>query len=219
MVVEERVMNRVRNYLSASAWMIGGTFLVYGGIVLMNELARPPEKEKNADRMAMQVEKQQKPPPPPQAVRKPPPKPRPASNNPPPAPTPGAGAALSGVDFGIPEFGMNDLGSPTKELLGDTSDVVMTDDSVDVAPRPFRRQPLEYPSAAKKQGIEGYVVLSMLISASGRVERVRVLEAEPAGMFEDVAVQGVQSWEFEPAQYQGQQVKVWAKQTIRFNLS
>lgn len=212
-------MNRTRNYFFAFVWMLAGTFLVYGGIVLMNELARPPEKAKNLDKTQMKVEKEQEPPPPKQVVKQPPPKRQSPSKNPPPAPTPGAGTALSGMDFGIPEFSMDQLGSPTEDLLGDTKNVVMTDDSVDVPPRPARRQPINYPSAAKKQGIEGYVVLSMLISASGQVERVRVLEADPQGIFEEVAKQGVQSWEFQPAQYQGQQVKVWAKQTIRFNLS
>jgi protein TonB len=46
-----------------------------------------------------------------------------------------------------------------------------------------------------------------------------VLEAQPAGVFDDVAVAGVQTWKFEPATYRGENVRVWATQRVRFNLS
>jgi len=59
----------------------------------------------------------------------------------------------------------------------------------------------------------------LLISAAGEIEKVQVLESSPAGLFEESAVQGVRNWRFEPAQYQGRSVRVWAKQRIRFDLS
>ena len=34
-----------------------------------------------------------------------------------------------------------------------------------------------------------------------------------------VAVAGVQTWKFEPATYRGENVRVWATQRVRFNLS
>jgi len=46
-----------------------------------------------------------------------------------------------------------------------------------------------------------------------------VLESEPEGLFDDVAVMAIKEWHFHPAQYQGQAVKVWAKQKIRFDLN
>ena len=78
---------------------------------------------------------------------------------------------------------------------------------------------MQYPPRAKAKGIEGYVLLSLLISPTGDVERVKVLEANPAGIFEDVAVAGVKTWKFEPASYNGESVRVWAKQRVRFDLS
>jgi protein TonB len=45
-----------------------------------------------------------------------------------------------------------------------------------------------------------------------------VLEASPPGVFDDVAVAGVQTWRFEPAQYRGEAVRVWATQRVRFDL-
>ena len=128
-------------------------------------------------------------------------------------------SSLSGIDFGIPGLEASDLGGLQDQLLGDTADVVMTDDSVDPPPRPVYQAPLDYPRGARSQGVQGYVVLSLLISAAGEIERVQVLEAEPSGIFEESAVQGVRNWRFEPAQYQGRSVKVWARQRIRFDLS
>jgi protein TonB len=51
------------------------------------------------------------------------------------------------------------------------------------------------------------------------VEKVKVLESQPAGVFDEVAVSGVQTWKFEPASYKGENVRVWAKQRVRFDLS
>jgi protein TonB len=46
-----------------------------------------------------------------------------------------------------------------------------------------------------------------------------VVESYPEGVFDDVAVQGVSQWQFEPASYQGKAVRSWAKQRVRFDLS
>jgi protein TonB len=50
------------------------------------------------------------------------------------------------------------------------------------------------------------------------VEKVKVLESSPPGVFDDVAAQGVQGWKFEPASYKGEAVRVWATQKVRFDL-
>ena len=76
-----------------------------------------------------------------------------------------------------------------------------------------------YPPSAKKQGIRGYVVLSVLVDIDGSVDQLQVLESHPSGIFDNAALQGVRAWHFEPAKYQGEAVKVWAKQKIRFDLS
>jgi protein TonB len=45
------------------------------------------------------------------------------------------------------------------------------------------------------------------------------VESYPEGIFDDAATQGINQWKFEPATYQGQAVRAWAKQRIRFDLS
>lgn len=195
---------------------VGGLVMVLSLIVFMNtQLARPDEGEGDAF-SSIQVVKKEKPPQQEQ-VRKPePPKRRQTRTAP--SPLLGSDSGLSGLSFGLPGLDASDfdLGDG---LLGDSSDVVMTDDTVDVQPRPIVQTPMRYPPRAKASGVTGYVLLSVLIGPTGQVEKVKVLESQPAGVFDDVAVGGVQSWKFEPASYRGENVRVWAKQRVRFDLS
>ena len=196
--------------------MVAGTVLVVGTLLVINSLSEAPDRDQVGADTSFAVQKQQPPPPPPKPQREPPPRKR--SSEPAP-PMVSLDSSLSGIDFGLPGFSASDLNDLQDQLLGDTRDVVMTDDSVDSPPRPTYQAPLQYPKTARSKGVEGYVVLSLLISATGEIEKVQVLEASPSGVFEDAALQGVRSWRFEPAQYQGRNVKVWARQRVRFDLS
>ncbi|NBB93468.1 MAG: TonB family protein [Gammaproteobacteria bacterium] len=208
--------SELRKWIYGLAFMFFGSVLIVGTLLMINRLAKGPESQELARQTSFQVERQPEPPPK-KVVKREQPKPKRSRDiNP---PMVDLDTSLSGIDMGIPGVSADDLGSLRDDLLGDTQDVVMTDDSVDQPPRPTRQTPLPYPSSARKQGVEGYVVLSLLISAAGEIEKVQVLESSPAGLFEESAVQGVQNWRFEPAQYQGRNVRVWAKQRIRFDLS
>lgn len=210
---------RLKMHAKALVWAVIGLVVVYGGVVAMNELARPPEKEKRLTGTTMEVQKTPEKPPEKTVKKKPEPKPRTSRHNPPPAPLAGLGGSeLSGVNFNIPELNTGGFSKPGENLLGSTEEVTMTGDTVDVPPRPARQEAMEYPSKAKKKGIEGYVVLSLLIRENGVVDRVKVLEAQPSGVFEEAAKTGVRKWIFQPARYKGKNVKVWAKQKIRFEL-
>ncbi len=204
-----------RTHAVGVATAIAGSVLVLALVVLMNNPFTQRDKAGELIGSSIAVVKKEKPKPK-EAVRKPEPPKRQTRA----APTPllGLDASLSGLDFGLPAFDSSDL-DLGQGLLGDSGDVVMTDDSVDQAPRPILQTPMAYPARAKAQGITGYVLLSVLISPTGQVEKVKVLEAQPAGVFDDVAAAGVQNWKFEPATYKGEQVRVWARQRVRFDLS
>ena len=133
------------------------------------------------------------------------------------APAPNLASSLGGIDTGLDTFMSQDVSDDA--LLGDVSkDVVMSEDSVDKAPTPAQRAPLSYPKKARKLGITGYVLMNILVNKDGSVEQVSILESEPAGIFDDVAKASIEQWKFQPAKYKGHNVKVWAKQKIRFNL-
>lgn len=211
-----RSRSRVRSTITGLVSMVAGSSLVIGTLLMINRLAEAPTQNVEEASASFSVERAPEPPPQRVVRREPPP---PQRSRPEAPPMVSLDSSLSGIDFGIPGLDANDLGSLQDQLLGDTADVVMTDDSVDAPPRPVFQAPLDYPRMARAQGVQGYVVLSLLISAAGEIEKVQVLEAEPAGIFEDSAIKGVQNWRFEPAQYQGRSVKVWARQRIRFDLS
>jgi len=154
------------------------------------------------------------PPPPPEARPKPErrkPKPR---RNPPPAPM--VGANLAGLSFGLEGLGDAGLAGGADALLGETDDVVMTQDSVDDPPRALQQTAPVYPERARKKGITGRVVLSLLIDAGGSVQDVRVTESQPAGVFDEAAVSAVKTWRFKPALYEGRPVSIRVTLPLRF---
>ncbi len=209
---------RTRLRLSGVAAMIFGSILVLGTVVLINRFADGLTRNQADD--AGQIVFERKPPPEEKVVQRPKPKPKPRRTpSTPPPPLAGLGANLSGIDFGLPGFDMSDLNALDGDLLGGANGMVMTDDTVDEPPRATFQAPMQFPPRARAQGITGYVVLSLLIGVTGQIEEVRVVESYPEGVFDDVAVQGVSQWKFEPANYQGQAVRSWAKQRVRFDLS
>jgi periplasmic protein TonB len=193
-----------------------GTALVLGLVLYMNRPFDKPDGDDGNPFSSIEVVKQERPPPEPEVRRPEPPRRSPQRSAP--APLVGLDSGLSGLNFGLPQFDASELGLGS-DILGGGGDVIMTDDTVDVAPRPILQTPMTYPPRARAQGVTGYVVLSLLIGPTGQVERVRVLEAQPAGVFDDVAAAGVQGWRVEPATYRGENVRVWATQRVRFDLS
>lgn len=211
------IASKPRRLAVAFASVLFGLTLVTGSILWMNRKGAPPGGEDGKPVTQISAEKREKPKSTREVTKREPPKKQPRRA--PAPPSLGAGSALAGLDFGLPQYESEDLSALGGNLLGDSKDVVMTDASVDVAPKPTLQTAIPYPVRAKAQGLEGYVLLSVLISPTGSVERVKVLEAQPAGVFEAAAEAGVKSWKFEPAQYQGQAVRVWATQRVRFDLS
>lgn len=208
-------MNPWTRRLGASAIMLLGTAGVFGGVVFMNAAAEMANERDHSAVSSFNVQTRPKPPP----AKKP----RPKRSKPKPkraavAPLPSLGVAMSGVDFGLPGLD-GALGEMTDALLGDVKDVVMTEDSVDAVPTLTTRTRAPYPSRARAKGIEGYVTVSMLVGADGNPSDVRVLEAQPAGVFDEAALMTVKAWRFQPATYEGRPVSIRVTQTIRFELS
>ena len=195
--------------------MLFGLFFVFSTVIMMNSDSDTLVQSHKKESASFDMKQVAKPKPKPKPKPKKKPKPTKAKKS---RPTPNLSSSLSGVDTGLDSFMSDDIGM-NDSLLGDVDkNVVMSEDSVDEAPKPAQRSAMEYPKKARKNGVTGYVLMNLLISSEGSVEKVKILESEPAGVFDEVAIAGVKSWEFKPAQYQGQSVKVWAKQKIRFDL-
>jgi TonB family protein len=76
-----------------------------------------------------------------------------------------------------------------------------------------------YPQSAQARGIEGFVILEVLISERGQVAEAKVLSAEPQGLFEQVAIEAIKKWSFEPGIENGKTVASRIKQKVNFELN
>ena len=208
-------MSRLARHVGAFVSACVGTVGIYALVLGMNQVTDAGPD--NAHQTVSQFEVEQRPKPPPQKKQRPKrqrSKPRPTTA----PPLPNLGVALSGVDFGLPGLD-GALGDVTESLLGDAKDVVMTAESVDDPPRPVSATRPAYPARARARGIEGFVTVSFLVTADGRVADVQVLEAQPSGVFDEVALEAVRSWSFDPATYEGRAVSIRVTQTLRFDLT
>ena len=206
-------------FFSGLISMFIGTSLVLMVVVLINDSSK--ELDDANSKVSTNIKFKRDKPKAKQEVKKqkPKPKPRKRTTKSPAAPITGLSSQLSGVDLGLPEFSMDGLDDLDNNILGNSNGLIMTDDTVDASPKAVYQSPATYPSRARAKGVEGYVVFSLLIGITGEIEKIKIVESQPEGVFDDAATQSMQAWKFEPAQYQGQPVKTWAKQRIRFDLS
>ena len=213
------VRNRSLRHAVALATMVGGSAAVFGINVLMNEYTRPKKAEATEKVSEIDLVKRKKKPP--QRSQQPRQVQRPSHDAPRRAPAPAIDSAISSVDIAMPGFDGSQLGAVSDAVLGvSEKNQIMDEGSVDTPPNPVERvAPEEYPRKARERGIEGFVTLNLLIDTSGTIERVKVLQAEPAGVFEEVALATIRRWRFKPAVYEAAPVRAWAKQTIRFELN
>lgn len=209
------VPNRTKQHATAALSMAIGALIVFGSVLMLNRYVENNDEANDKDQINFSVQKQakqqqQK------VVQKPKTKPKPKAQNAPPPPA-NLSSMIGGVDMGL-GFNLDDMGLGNG-MLGDLDNVAMTADTVDVLPLPNSRPMLEYPKRARAKGITGYVKFNLLINPLGQVEKIKILESVPSGTFDQVALNNIRGWKFDPAQYQGKPVKGWFEQTIRFDLN
>jgi TonB family protein len=76
----------------------------------------------------------------------------------------------------------------------------------------YRVEPI-YPEEAKKKGIEGHVVLEVIVDEEGKVSKARPLSGHK--LLRNAAIEAAKGWKFSPTQLNGKPVKVLG--TITFN--
>jgi TonB family protein len=74
----------------------------------------------------------------------------------------------------------------------------------------------DYPAAARARGVTGSVTVAYTVNTQGATHRVRVVAAEPAGIFNRDAVEAVKRWRYAPVIVADAAVAVPARATIRF---
>jgi protein TonB len=89
---------------------------------------------------------------------------------------------------------------------------------VDQPPRVLRSVPPQYPFSAKRNNIEGRVVLRFVVDADGNAQEPEVAEAEPPGIFDEAALRAVLRYKFKPAVKDGENVDCIVKLPISFTI-
>jgi protein TonB len=74
-----------------------------------------------------------------------------------------------------------------------------------------------YPEIARNAKIEGVVILEAVISASGHVDRVRVLRS--VRLLDESAIAAVRQWRFTPTMLNGEAIPVVMTVTVTFQLA
>lgn len=75
----------------------------------------------------------------------------------------------------------------------------------------------KYPDLARSSGIEGKVILNVLVGTTGKVEKVEVQQGVP--VLNDAAIEAVKQYLFKPALANNKPVAVWVAVPILFKLS
>lgn len=90
---------------------------------------------------------------------------------------------------------------------------------VDRHPRAIGKIEPEYPEGARQRGVEGTLKLKLRIDPLGRVRAAEVVEAIPAGVFDEAALAAFRDARFEPAMRDGRPVRYEAYIRVDFRLS
>lgn len=73
-----------------------------------------------------------------------------------------------------------------------------------------------YPPMARRQRVQGEVLLHVLVDQAGKVQEMRVLSGPPA--LHDAAREALQQWKYEPAMLNGKPVAMHTTVSIKFQL-
>ncbi len=84
-------------------------------------------------------------------------------------------------------------------------------------PRLLREIRANYTDEARRRGIEGDVVLEIVVTLSGVVDKVRVLRGLGGGLDQN-AIAAVRQWRFDPARRQGSPVDVVVEVSVEFRM-
>jgi protein TonB len=113
-----------------------------------------------------------------------------------------------------PELGDPDAGVvaiPTAELAaGPRAGAALSDmDAV-----PLVRIAPEYPARAASRGIGGWVLLEFTVTTAGSTKDVRVVDADPPGTFDRVAIKAVERFKYRPKVVNGRPVEQHGVQVV-----
>jgi TonB family protein len=100
----------------------------------------------------------------------------------------------------------------------DAEEIVVSAKDSDVRASLSAKPKPSYTREARRNGIQGFVVLKVLLSARSKIARVRVVKGLPAGLTEN-AIRAACRIEFKPAMKDGRAVSQWLTAEYVFRLA
>lgn len=121
----------------------------------------------------------------------------------------------------ITEINFDEIPEPPPPPKADESSNIFV--AYDEAPEPIGgfaaiQRNLEYPEIARKAGIEGRVIVNVLVDVSGRVIETKVLKSLGHSGCDDAAIKAIRSVKWKPAKQRDRPVKVWVGIPVIFKL-
>ncbi len=89
---------------------------------------------------------------------------------------------------------------------------------VDTRAEILSRPEAKYTEEARRRGVQGVVILKLLLGADGKIDRIRVARILPFGLTES-AIRAACAIKFKPAVKEGVQVDQWVDMEYGFSLS
>lgn len=96
--------------------------------------------------------------------------------------------------------------------------VIFNEGETDEELVPVSIHPIPYPDRAKTLGVEGVLVIEIVIGITGKVEEVCIVKS-PHSSFDSEVKKQVKKWLFSPAKNKGVPVRVKARKEIEFKLN
>ncbi len=78
--------------------------------------------------------------------------------------------------------------------------------------------PPRYPRLARRRGLEGAVLLEVLVDVSGRVADIRIASSSGHAILDRAALEAVRRWRFTPGMVGGKRRQMWVTVPVRFQL-
>jgi len=92
------------------------------------------------------------------------------------------------------------------------------EEEVDEAPRLIRRKSPPYPRMARREEIEGLVLVEFLVNREGKVMDIRIVKSVPRGIFDEAVRSALRGYRFRPATWKGRPVNCRCTKKFRFVL-
>lgn len=153
--------------------------------------------------------------PPTEQFKKPPPPPRPSL----PIPTESEDVPED-LTIESTELDLSEIPEPPPPPEEDDLNIFV---AYDEEPRPIGgfaaiQRALKYPEIARKAGIEGKVIVHVLVNEKGVVERTKILKSLGHSGCDQAAVKAIRSVKWKPALQRDKPVKVWVAIPVIFKL-